>query len=87
MTAARIASLAILLAGTAACTPREEIAPSYAAPTYQPSATTARAPAERSYLDPGPSPGRGRPAYLQDSVGSAPRQTDGFGNDLRPSFW
>lgn len=84
MKVARITCLAILLAGLAACTPREEIAPSYAAPDYRPSAS-ARAP-ERSYLDPGPNPNRSRPAYLQESVTSAPRQTDGFGNDLLRSW-
>lgn len=79
MKAVQAASITVMLAGIAACTPREEPPPTYVAP----SATTRTLP-ERSYLDPGPAQSTGGPRYLDSSVTSAPRQTDSFGNDLIP---
>ena len=70
----RIVSIALLLGAAAGCAPREEPAPTYATPTYAPTVSS-RAPAERSYLDPGPAVSRGGPGYLQNDVSSAPRQT------------
>jgi hypothetical protein len=78
----RIVSIALLLAA-AGCTPREEVAPSYATPTYAPQGTSGLPP-ERSYLDPGPAPSRGGPNYLRENAASPPRQTDMFGNDVVP---
>ncbi len=79
MRAVRIVSAALLIAAAAGCTTREEPAPAY----IPPSAST-RVPPERSYLDPGPLPGRGGPGYVRDNLTSTPRQTDSFGNDLLP---
>jgi hypothetical protein len=79
MRAALVVSSLILLTSIAGCTPREE----FASPAVVSTAAT-RASAERSYLDVGPAPGRGGPAYLQANTASGPRQTDFFGNDVLP---
>lgn len=76
--AIRLISATALLAGMAACTPREE-APLYGnAPSV-----SIRTPQERSYLDPGPqSPQGSAPNYMRDNRTSTTLQTDSFGNDI-----
>lgn len=79
MRAALVASSLILLTSIAGCTPREE----FAAPSVV-STAAPRTTAERSYLDVGPAPSRGGPAYIQANTTGGPRQTDFFGNDVLP---
>lgn len=78
MSGYRLCAATFLIVALGACTPREPVASSE--PVAMPSVSNV--PPQRSYLDPGPAPGRGGPNYIRDNLSNGPRQTDSFGNDL-----
>ena len=75
----RLPAAMLCCAVLAACNTSSEPPVASSAPIAMP------LPAQRSYLDPGPSaPSRGGANYVRANQTSGPRQTDFFGNDVLP---